>query len=59
MLRAGRSGLAAALVLSGLVIILRILLGPFDSPLQVRTPLNAEGGFGLALSILLATKDAD
>jgi hypothetical protein len=43
--------------MSGLVIAFRMLFGPLDGPLRVRTPLNAEGWFGLALTVLLATKD--
>src|SRR5262249_15122839 len=39
-----------------MVIVLRMLVGPFDYPVRVRTPLNPEGCFGLALTTLLATK---
>ena len=47
----------SVVAISGLVIALRMLFGPFDGPLRVRIPLNPEGWFGLALTILLATKD--
>jgi hypothetical protein len=43
--------------MSGLVIALRMMVGPFDAPVRVRTPLNPEGWFGLALTILLMTGD--
>jgi hypothetical protein len=33
-----------------------MLLGPFDVPVRVRIPLNPEGWFGLALTILLAIR---
>src|SRR5260370_26151902 len=54
---AARYGLVSVVAMSGLVIALRMLFGPFDGPLRVRIPLNPEGWFGLALTILLATKD--
>lgn len=55
MLRtSARYGLLSVVAMSGLAIALRVLLGPFDSPVRVRTPLNPEGWFGLALTILLA-----
>ena len=47
----------SVVAISGLVIALRMLFGPFDGPLRVRIPLNPEGWFGLAVTILLATKD--
>src|ERR1700730_15822156 len=55
--RAACYGLVAVVARSGLVIALRILIGPFNVPLPVRIPLNPEGWFGLALTILMATKD--
>lgn len=53
--RVTRFGLFAVLVVAGLVIAIRLLAGPFDAPVKVRTPLNPEGWFGLAFLILLAT----
>ena len=50
-------GLLSVVAISGLVIVLRMLAGPFDAPVRVRIPLNPEGWFGLALTILLVTKD--
>jgi hypothetical protein len=55
--RAACYGLVSVVAMSGLVIALRILIGPFNVPLPVRIPLNPEGWFGLALTILMATKD--
>ena len=40
---------------AGLAIAARALIGPFDFPVRVTTPLNPEGWFGLAVTILLAT----
>src|SRR5260370_9977715 len=54
---AARYGLVSGVAMLGLVIALRMLFGPFDGPLRVRIPLNPEGWFGLALTILLATRD--
>lgn len=50
-----RNGLWSVSLVSALVILLRLLIGPFDVPFTVRTPLNAEGWLGLSLSILLLT----
>jgi hypothetical protein len=36
-----------------------MFIGPFDGPLRVKVPLNAEGWFGIALTILLTTKHSD
>jgi hypothetical protein len=57
MRRVATYGLLSVVAISGLVIVLRMLLGPFDAPVRVRIPLNPEGWFGLALTILLVTKD--
>lgn len=43
------------LAVAGLVIAIRLVFGPFDFVFSVRSPLNAEGWFGLALTILLVT----
>jgi hypothetical protein len=57
MLRnAARYGLVSVVAMSGLVIALRMLFGPFDGPVRVRIPLNPEGWFGLALTALLAIR---
>lgn len=40
---------------AGLAVASRTLIGPFDYPLRVNTPLNPEGWLGLAVTILLAT----
>jgi hypothetical protein len=53
--KAARYGLLSVVAMSGLAIALRMLFGPFDAPVRVRTPLNPEGWLGLALTILLAT----
>lgn len=53
--KSARYGVACVFALSGLVTALRILFGPFDIPVRVRTPLNPEAWFGLALTILLVT----
>lgn len=51
---AARYGALAVLVISGLVAALRMRLGPFVyGPVRVTTPLNPEGWFGLAVTILL------
>ena len=55
--KAARYGVVFVVAMSGLVIALRMLFGPFDAPVRVRIPLNPEGWFGLALTILLASKD--
>lgn len=52
--RYGVVSVVAIVTISGLVIGIRMLLGPFDVPVRVRAPLNPEGWFGLALTILLA-----
>lgn len=36
-----------------------MLAGPFDRPVQVRTPLNPEGWFGLAVTALVAIGSVD
>jgi hypothetical protein len=57
MLRmAARHGMMLVAAISGLVIALRMLVGPFDAPLRVRIPLNPEGWFGVALTALLAIR---
>ena len=51
-LRCAWLGIAA---ISALAIAVRMLAGPFDVLVPVRTPLNPEGWLGLALVILLAS----
>lgn len=54
--RAARYGLLSVIAISGLVIAVRMLFGPFDAPVRVRVPLNPEGWFGIALTVLLAMR---
>src|SRR5260370_2412866 len=54
---AARYGLVSGVAMLGVVMVLRMMFGPLDGPLGVRIPLNPEGWVGLALTILLATKD--
>jgi hypothetical protein len=51
-----RYGLLWVVAVSGFVIALRMLVGPFDAPVRVRVPLNPEGWFGVALTLLLAIR---
>lgn len=57
MRRVATYGLLSVVAISGLVIVLRMLVGPFDALMRVTIPLNPEGWFGLALTILLVAKD--
>jgi hypothetical protein len=50
-----RYALLSGVAVLGFVVVVRMLFGPFDRPLQVRTPLNPEGWLGLALTVLLLT----
>ncbi len=54
-LRPIRAGLLGGAILMGLVIPWRMLFGPFRIFLPVNAPLNPEGLFGLATTLLLLT----
>src|SRR5258706_1148363 len=54
--RAARCGLLCVVAISGLVLVLRMLVGPFHTPVRVRIPLNPEGWFGVALTALLSIR---
>jgi hypothetical protein len=54
-LRPIRAGLLAVAILMGLVIAWRLLFGPFRIFFPVNAPLNPEGFFGLAITLLLLT----
>ncbi len=47
--------LAATLLLCGLVIACRTLVGPLTFPLSVKSPINVEGWFGLSAILLALT----
>jgi hypothetical protein len=54
-----RYALLTVAAVSGIVVAIRALLGPFMVPIKVITPLNPEGWFGLALVLMmLVTADA-
>jgi hypothetical protein len=53
--RAARWCVFLGAFVAGLAIVVRTLIGPLEFPVRVTTPLNPEGWFGLALTILLAT----
>src|SRR5882724_4954864 len=57
MRKAANYALRSVVAVSGLVIALRMLIGPFERPFRVAIPLNSEGWCGLALTILLVTND--
>jgi len=46
----------SVLATSGLVIAFRVLFGPIHGPVRVAFPLNPEGWFGLAVTVLLASQ---
>jgi hypothetical protein len=50
-----RACLFAGAFAAGLAIAAHTLIGPFDFPVRVTTPLNPEGWLGLAVTVLLAT----